>query len=54
MKQAKIKCPHCGKPIIVREIEPHPEVAAAMKEAWKYFDKAFEYFDKAFDRLSKK
>jgi hypothetical protein len=53
MKQAQIKCPHCGKPITVRQIEPiFREMTADMqrifKAAFAKMDEAFELLGKAF------
>lgn len=54
MKQAKIKCPHCGKPITVREIKPQIIAAEKVEQIWAAMDEMFEMMhaqmNKLFDR----
>lgn len=49
MRQAKIKCPHCGESITVRQtdgVRPMTEAEA------KKFDEAWDEIDKMFDGVS--
>lgn len=50
MKQAKIKCPHCGKPITVRQVETFRAMSADMQKIFRAF---FAKMDDAFETLSK-
>jgi DNA-directed RNA polymerase subunit RPC12/RpoP len=45
-RRAKIKCPHCGQMIIVRD---KPKNAAI----WKAVDKAFAAVDRAFEEVDR-
>lgn len=48
MKQAQIKCPHCGSEFIVRQVEiADPE---HVEKVWKAADEAFKAIDAAMDK----
>lgn len=49
MLQAKIKCPHCGKPIVIQERQIDPK---AMDKVDAGVSRFFRSVDKAFDDLS--
>ena len=55
--QAKIKCPHCGGSIIVRQSkgmispEKQAKIKAAADEAFKAADKAFKVMDEAMSKV---
>lgn len=48
MKQAKIKCPHCGKPITVRQAAPS---ASEIEKVWAAMDEMFEMMDAQMRKL---
>ena len=43
-KQAKIKCPHCGMPITIRQIESGftADLSKELDQLWKYVDSLFK------------
>jgi len=49
MKIAKIKCPHCGAKITVKDIS-HVDIIDKMD---KHFDKMTEHFDKMSERFKR-
>lgn len=44
-KQTKIKCPHCGLPITIRQADDIPD------KIWKSFDDIFKAIDDAFKKV---
>lgn len=56
MRIAKIKCPHCGGDVTVRDTGTVRVVIlseAQSRQIWKAFDEACSAMDKAWDRLDR-
>lgn len=54
-KQAKIKCPHCGEPITIRQLDKvaAAEFEAAVKPIWDAADNVWKAMDDAFKKIFK-
>jgi hypothetical protein len=48
VKQASIKCPHCGGHIVVRQTDPPEE---NVEKIWAAADEAFKAMDAAFHKI---
>ena len=51
MKQARIKCPHCGGNITIRQVEGQEVPAADAAKIWAASDKVFEASDSLFKAM---
>lgn len=50
MKEAKIKCPHCGAPITVRSLDGQPNAQEAL-QFWEAVDEMCESVDRTFKKV---
>ena len=51
MKQARIKCPHCGSQFIVRQSETGDMPPERLGKLWAATDEAFKAMDAAFAKI---
>lgn len=51
MKQASVRCPHCGASFTVRQINQNDLSAEQVSKIWKAFDEVSHTMDKAFAKL---
>jgi hypothetical protein len=53
MREAKVTCPHCGKPIVVRDKPIDQRIWAQFDKVFEHADKMFAHMDRMFAKLRK-